>query len=362
MGRRPIETGPARPADTANSDNVEKPMEAEAEAKLLPGWKSVYTEDSAEVYYWNEITNEVSWDAPLEPPTTSDAASIHEFTADYDAAIADIKGSQEQPADTAKAAWNHLRDLLHSGRGDSRLAAFLECRLLDWKAGGLSDEFLSTRLVEMAEAAHASSPTLSESPRSTAPEEKVVEKDDVVPESSSAAAASTDGVAPFSSHTATEEAAESGAIEGVESTAPAPTVSMEKSSILIYSSTGVPFSGMQLAHEFSGNGKLEVRILGDSYYMVSFTSDAHAQNGVHKVATEADAVNAAAAGWVTSRLGYYLRFVQLSDLKQPLFDLPAESFTASSGVVERAAVISTTKRKANTSEAALIQKWKSARP
>jgi len=111
-----------------------------------------------------------------------------------------------------------------------------------------------------------------------------------------------------------------------------------------------------------GNCKLEVRILGDNYYMVTFTSDAHAQKGVEKVANQAEAVVAAAIGWVTSRLGYYLRYVQSSDLKQPLFDLPAESFTASSGVLEKPAVVSTTKRKANVAESAMIQKWKSARP
>jgi hypothetical protein len=360
MGRRPIGTGPDRPFAAVLCDGKEaEAAEAEAKEELLPGWKRVLTEDSAEAYYWNESTNAVSWDAPIVSPPSLSAISAPEFTADFEAAVAELEGSTEHPAAAVAAAWGCLKEALQApGHGGTRLAAYLECRLDDWRAGGLSNEFISMRLVEMAEATRSSMFPASESLPSAASEEPVDDKSAPVSKTSPESAANDD-VAP--SCTSSEQEADSGVAEYVASHPSAPAIIMEKSSVLIYSSTGVTFSAKQLAHEFKNNGKLEVRILGDNYYMISFTSDDLAKKGVETMATVAGAIDAAAVGWVTSQSGYWLRFVQLSDLKQSLFDLPAESFTETPGVLARAAVLTTTKRKAKSAETDLIQKWKSVR-
>ena len=51
--------------------------------------------------------------------------------------------------------------------------------------------------------------------------------------------------------------------------------------------------------------------------LVSFASEVFSSRGLEQIATLADALDAAGKGWVPTRPGLFVRYLNLDDLKQP---------------------------------------------
>lgn len=97
-------------------------------------------------------------------------------------------------------------------------------------------------------------------------------------------------------------------------------------SVLIFSGSVGMVSAVQLSRMFNGMGPRQIRTLGENYYMASLRSEHLARKAVLALTAISNAETLAAKDWVPTTSGVFVRYVIPDDLKQPLFDLPFESF------------------------------------
>lgn len=118
--------------------------------KLIDGWKECIDESSKEIYFWNEQTNEVTW----ERPTVDQSVSIDE---DLELVISETTLSDiEKECPGFSQNWSQLIKIFsistttQTQENKARLIQ-LKTRFIDWKDGGLSNDFFSKRVKEMGE-------------------------------------------------------------------------------------------------------------------------------------------------------------------------------------------------------------------
>lgn len=159
MGRRPIGTGPKRPAVESEGLVPEYSDESDSKTPELPeDWQELFDAESGDMYFWNSKTGETTWDRPVAVPTPTAAAepNVESVVAQRNASgVFDLISSEIDILDTHEAGMSTRlltiadRVKANPGADMSKVEFSIEVRVRDWRDGGLSVSFLCRRLKEI---------------------------------------------------------------------------------------------------------------------------------------------------------------------------------------------------------------------